>query len=535
MKEKTNLFHRRNWLFLGVFLVLSAIFLALAWKDPFKQNNLISNLEPFPDTFYYSVPVWNWLHGDGYKMAYEGMEIAKDVPPLYGFYLTPFFKIFDDVRSYYFANMILCFGSILLFVRLVSKFYEKSKIRWWLTVLTGFILVTNFYFYNLPTLLMAENLQIFLILSTVNVMLSELSMKYILGTILLSGLLWFSKKSNFPIIVLMIFWLGVKILLTKFWGKYNRKVVVIFSILLVIILGLFIYKVIYPNIFLLTIGTQFFSVNFVKKFLPVYLSEFLGKNGHYLWYFNQQIENIAGFLAVFGIVIGLFWKKYRENTLILLSVILATVVFHSFLYFPEGRYISVVIPLYIIFIGMIPEFLSKVKLGVVSVVVIGLLYLGIRQNINNFPDRKITSIKRQVMDNQREENEVPWNYIAIENFNKFFEKEDENVYLGTLLPVFNYMYFGNGHYKYLPISSKQEFGEGRGLLVQMYGKYANLMDYYEYLLRSGKKVYVTNYFMENNPGLWPIEFKKIEDKFALRQLADGCMGICKIYEVELKK
>lgn len=514
---------------------LLGVFFALAFKNPYKQNNLISNLEPFPDTFYYSVPVWNWLHGDGYKMSYEGMEIVKGVPPLYGIYLAPFFKVFDDVRSYYFANMLLCFGSILLFIRLTAKFFEKSKIRWWLTALTAFILVTNFYFYNLPTLLMAENLQIFLILATVNLMLEKFDYKKIILSVILGILLWFSKASNFPVIICLFFWLGVGIFKSKFWKNYNKKTVWFFLFLLTVLLTVFIYKVIYPNISLLLTGNSFFSINFAKKFLPVYASEFFGKNGHYLWYFNQQIENIAGYLALFGIVIGLFWSKYREKTLILLSVILTMVVFHSFLYFPEGRYISVVIPLYIIFIGLISELLSKVKLGVVSVVVIGLLYLGMRQNVNGFVERKATSLKRQILNNQLEENENPWNYKAIINFNQFFNKKDENVYLGSLLPVFNFMFFSNGNYKYLPISPKQEFGEGRGLLIQMYGEHGSLLDYYEYLLRSDKKIYVTNYFMENSPSLWPLEFKKIENKFIVKQVADGCLGTCKIYEVKLKK
>jgi len=522
-----------KWWLLIVGLI--GTYLLLAYKNPYKANNLIANLEPFPDTFYYSVPVWNWLHGNGYKMAYEGMEISKDVPPLYGFYLAPFFKIFDDVRSYYFANMVLCFGSILLFVRLTAKFFEKSKIRWWLVALTGFILVTNFYFYNLPTLMMAENLQIFLILISVNLMLSNLNFKYIIGIVWLSFLLWFSKSSNFPVIVCLIFWLIVKFWQSKFWKKYDRKVVMIAIFPLIILLGIFVYKVIYPNFRLLINGSWFFSFTFTKKFLPIYLSEFLGKNGHYLWYFNQQIENVAGYLALGGIVIGLLWKKYREKTLILLSVILAVVVFHSFLYFPEGRYISVVIPLYIIFIGLVPELLSKVKLGISSVLIIALFYLGIRQNINGFTERKVTSLKRQAMNNQLEDNEVPWDYKAIENYNQFFSVKDEDVYLGTLLPPFNFMFFSNGNYKYLPISPKQELCETRGLTSQIYSSQGTLLNYYEFLLKSGKKVYVTNYFLENNPGIWAAEFKKIENKFAFTQLSDGCMGICKIYKVELKK
>ena len=168
-----------------VLLMLGSLFLALAWRKPFETNTLVANLEPFPDTFYYSVPAWNWLQGRGYKMAYEGMEIARAVPPLYGIYLVPFFKVWGDVRSYYFANILLCLGSIVLFVSLVDKFFEDSKIKASLVFLTGLILVTNFYFYNLPTLLMAENIQIFLILIAVNLLMRDLNLKRIIFLVLI--------------------------------------------------------------------------------------------------------------------------------------------------------------------------------------------------------------------------------------------------------------------------------------------------------------------------------------------------------------
>ena len=92
------------------------VYLALAYKNPFKENNLISNLEPSPDVFYYSVPAWNFIQGYGFKMMAFGKEISQLTTPFYGIYLLPFFVIFKDVRSYYFANLLLGFLSIVLFL-----------------------------------------------------------------------------------------------------------------------------------------------------------------------------------------------------------------------------------------------------------------------------------------------------------------------------------------------------------------------------------------------------------------------------------
>lgn len=518
-----------------IFVFLSVLYLALAYKDPFKTNNLISNLEPFPDTFYYSVPVWNWLHGDGYKMAYEGLEISKDVPPLYGVYLAPFFKLFDDVRAYYYGNVLLNLFAIFLFFRLVKEIFKHSKVKNLIAFLCGFVFVTNFYFYNLPTLMMAENIQLPLIFGTILIILKPLSLRNLVGTVLLSILLIASKMSNLPVVACLILWTFVKVVKTKFWLKYSRRTVTLSLVALLGLVFVFFLKYLYPYLGLFSKGDWWFSTEYFKEFFPVFLSQFIGKNGHYLWYFNQQIESIVGYVALFGVLLGLVLRRYREKTLTLSSVILAVVVFHSFMYFPEGRYISAVIPLYIIFVGMLFELLSRLRFGYLSILLFCFIYLGFRVNVNGFEERKITSIKRQILNNQLEENEVPWNYLAIQNFNSYFKDKSENVYLGTLLPPFNFFYFGNGNYKYLPISNLQEFADSRAITSRIYREYGGVLEYYEYLLENDNDVYVTNYFLANNPDVWPLEFKKLEDNFVFTQVADGCMDLCKIYKLGLKE
>lgn len=103
-------------LFFGLsVLFLCLVYFLLAFKNPFKTNSLVSNLEPYPDTLYYSVPAWNLVNGRGFKMSAYGHEIKKITPPIYSLYLIPFFALFGDIRSYYFANLLLSFVSILVF------------------------------------------------------------------------------------------------------------------------------------------------------------------------------------------------------------------------------------------------------------------------------------------------------------------------------------------------------------------------------------------------------------------------------------
>ncbi|MEI7962138.1 MAG: hypothetical protein WCI04_07420, partial [archaeon] len=107
-----------------IFTILSVIFVVLAWKFPFKTTSLVSNLEPGPDTFYYSVPAWNFVHGQGFKMEAYGVSKPLGVKPLYGIFLIPFFAIANDVRVYVYANLMLGLISLFLLLSLIREVFK---------------------------------------------------------------------------------------------------------------------------------------------------------------------------------------------------------------------------------------------------------------------------------------------------------------------------------------------------------------------------------------------------------------------------
>jgi len=193
----------------------------LAYKNPFKDNSLISNLEPPPDVFYYSVPAWNFVHGHGFKLMAFDKEISQLTTPLYGVYLAPFFALFNDVRSYYFANMFLCFISIFLFFKLAETLFGKEK--WFLIFGLGMVFVTNFYFYNLPTLLMAENILIPLTLMAVILMFNKLDLSNFIFNLLVMVMLAFVKMSSYPLILVQGIVLLVKLIQSRFWLNISKK------------------------------------------------------------------------------------------------------------------------------------------------------------------------------------------------------------------------------------------------------------------------------------------------------------------------
>ena len=65
-------------------VVCVLIYLALAYKNPFKENNLISNLEPYPDTILYSFPAWNWVRGNDWNLGVKEKIVDITVPNTYG-------------------------------------------------------------------------------------------------------------------------------------------------------------------------------------------------------------------------------------------------------------------------------------------------------------------------------------------------------------------------------------------------------------------------------------------------------------------
>lgn len=506
-----------------VVISLCLIYLSLAGKNPYKQNNLIGNLEPYPDTLYYSVPAWNWVQGKGFEMSIEGYTINSVVPPLYGILLAPVFWLTNDVRSYYWLNIALCLLTIFLFQKLAEKLFGNRWLSWGL----GIVWVSNFYFYNLPTLLMAENLLIPLTLATALVLMDKISLSNLRLSIVVAILLLLTKMSALPVIAI----LGLGTVSKLF--KQNDKKLWIVAIRWGGLAGMLGGWYLFSHLPIWSGGNGDMNPINLGKNLLVYIWQLMGRGSSYLWYTNPLLDWWWGVMGVIGTVVGLVDKKYRQNTLYLVGIIAAVTVFHAMKSYPEGRYVSTLVPLVILLAGTI--FAKLGKLAGVGVLLVLLIFLGSRLTINGFYERKVTTLRRQIMNNMRVDNEVPWNYGAVISFNQYFKVKDKDVYLATLLPAFYVNYFSNHNYALLPVSETQEFsGVGKGLIEQYYQGDGSLIKLYERLIVEGKTVYISNYYLANHRSDWDADYATIEKHFALAQVADGCMGLCKIYRLEIK-
>ncbi len=148
-------------------------------------------------------------------------------------------------------------------------------------------------------------------------------------------------------------------------------------------------------------------------------------------------------------------------------------------------------------------------------------------------ERPIITFKKQIGLNFRHE-ETPWNYLAVQQFNTFFNQSQyQDAYLGTVLPPFYVDFYSNHRYKYLPLVTGQDFfPEKEGLLNQMkIGN--NIALYYTDLLKKNHQVFVSNYYLNNLRG-WQIEFDNLLKQFDVRLMKEGCLGSCNIYQLSLK-
>src|SRR5258708_4209679 len=109
-------FLRQYWMV----LLPAALFALLLFRNPYSDRNLISNLEPYPDSIHYISPALGVLRGQGLYVNREGRKLLPGVPPLYSLVLTIGFVFSQDVRTFYLTNVVLAFVAFFFFY-LITK------------------------------------------------------------------------------------------------------------------------------------------------------------------------------------------------------------------------------------------------------------------------------------------------------------------------------------------------------------------------------------------------------------------------------
>lgn len=484
-------------------IICIGIFLLLAYKKPWGDFSLTANLEPYPDSLFYSIPAWNMAIGKGFNLNVAGYEVRIITPPLYSFYLIPFFALFKDILIFYYANVLLALITIILFYSWLKRKFVNHKNKYWLVFLGTFVLVTNYYFYYLPSLLMAENISLVLFMALIFSLEIKERDKRIALISTFGILLLMVKMSNLPIT------LTVLIILVIDWS-HDRKIkyLVIPFIVNLVVLG---YLMI-SNFFgkgMVNAAGQSFGLKYIIPNLGFYIESIFGGTTRYLWNNQPLYSPMIGVLMFIGVAVSLGVKELREWRYVLISM--GLIGFMSTFYYPDLRYVLILLPLFIYWF-LVP--VSRIKLNnkLVVIIVFTLFMLW---------SKKYIIIKQQIGLNFRHK-ETAWNYLAVLNLNKMVPKNTDT-YVASFLPV-QYIYpFWKGQLLYLPISPNQQF----------FNNYS-VLDKYKELLSKGKEIYLTDYYMTNRVVEWGEDMKNIKDKFVLTKVADGCHGVCNIYKLNQK-
>ncbi|EKE14567.1 MAG: hypothetical protein ACD_12C00421G0003 [uncultured bacterium] len=520
-----------------IILLLIVIFVFLSFKKVNSSDTLIPNLEPYPDSLYYSVPAWNFVHGNGFSMKTQNTIIKQQTPPLYGIYLIPFFALFKNIRSFYYANMILLIGTIVFFALIIDKVFAGKKIyKGILIFFLGFFLVTNFYFYSITQLLMAEPITIFLVTLGIYLYFSGTSILNAFMAGQISCLLMMVKLSNIPYAVILSILFLIKFLPKKSLNKYLKFFFISTGIGIIYFLTyIFTSKLLLDH---KNLGGTDFSFSHFKEGIKIYIQTLFGNEGiRYLWFTERFTPIIIVFTALIGVIVGLLRSNYRKIALIFLGLIAFSTLFMSFFVVQDIRYIIAILPFYIIFMGFfIQEIYSKTnsKIAILFMLLVIFLSLFLKSQGNN-NEMAIITFKKQVGLNLRHR-EVPWNYEAVEVFNKFTEKSNfKNTYIGTFLPPPFVEIYSNKKYQTLPISSWQEFyWLEPNLLKKIIGD-DDVLARYKKLVKDGNSVYITHYYESNVPSQWPKQINELTGNFLLNKVYSGCLGACDIYQLKNKE
>ena len=522
------------------------IFLLLLYKDPFSERSLIPNFEPYPDTFYYTVPPLNLVKGEGFYLSREGRVLRNSIPPLYSLVILPFILINPDPRMVYYANVFLALISFILFLLILKKITENV----WIIGVALFLYVTNYFLFWMPTLAMAENLLLPLYLAAILLLLRPVSLLNfgLLGVISLC--IFATKAANIPVLVAILLLSSLKIFFldkTKIWKLKAFLCLSIAFSSFFLLYAEYLYLTNNFNIIsalsgyfdLLTGKTSSYDVKshrpigwasfgYIQINFPLYLSSILGNKTKFLWDVTPIVPKYIAIASIIGVFAGLIKKKYRNLSIILIIMVGTSIMFMSTFDSFDARYIYIAIPSLLlgfsILILVLFDFFSK------KWTIILLLFFAFYISSN------MIRLKSQISLNFKY-SETPWAYISVLKLNEYFTKEKiingKRPVVISALPPYLIDFYSNGNYTLLPLSYEQEF---RSLKDIVWGPndYSNLPILYAKYLHDGYDLYVSKYGL-GSESYTNRDFNTILKEFDAEVVLSGCYKQCDIYKITLKK
>lgn len=531
--------------FRSFLLVLICFGLILVLKNPYNTSSLIPNLEPYPDSLYYSYPAWHFVQTGNFTMFYDGFNTNIVTPPIYTVFLVPFFSLFKDVRAFFWGNILL----YIFFLTVWTVWFKKLMPKYWPPyMLAGLLLVSNFYIFTMPSLMMAELISLAVFMVMIYSLSFPVSAKRITFAVVGTVLLVMIKFSNVFAAGAFAVLYGLKILYMKGNQKDMQHMLKHAFFVSLITGGSALLYILFSGILSdhknLQEGASF-SYQYFSNNIHFYIRSMIGGDSRYLWFTEKFFSPLSAVLAGSGFVIGLFHSKHRLNVVRSLILITAIVCGMSLFVTPDARYITLIYPLLAYGIGLSTlGIIQAFQYRTGTLILVGIMCVYMFMPWASYSQEPhVIALKKQIGLNYLH-TEDPWNYLAIEEMNKTVATRNvgKKAYVGTFLPSYYVSYFAKG-FTAVPVTFQQEFfSQETGIdlydsdhLISGYidaqpKHFDSIEAYYSELLKNGT-VYVTNAYQNNRSDVWPAELQKVLDAFEYEVVSDGCLGSCVMYEL----
>lgn len=532
------------------FVVGIIILLLLLIRNPFSASSEIANLEPFPDTLFYLSASRNILAGKGFVLSRFDQPLVPVVPILYPLSLLPIFALFSDPRSFYFTNVLLTVIGAGLFYKIISVFTGKK----WIRYLTLLLYVTNPILTWYPTLAMAENLVIPLVLTGIYLLLRPASSVRMSLFAFVTVALYATKYACAPLSLILFIAYLVKI--SQFTPAPRKPryffllistsalYFLVFSLDLVLKhqpfslyalvpflhpLNLFSQNLSQANLISGIDGVNIFSFKYSAVNITHYIKGFLGFPVELLKAPLVIFPRYVGPIALLALLVTPLYPAFKAISTFLLLMFIGSLVFISTFYLTEFRYLYYLIPVFYLSLALlltlVDHYLAARSHFQVRTILITLCFA-------SFSLQSIPWIFTSLQDNFRP-SFTPLNYVAATTFNDFFtsaqfQSAPQPVLL-TVLPPYYLDFFSRPNYLILPLSSLLYLTPDP---AKIYGPadYSSLIELYQSFLDSGHRVFLSPY-TDQYQAQYVSDLRLISSRFNLQPLQHGCSGACDLYEL----
>ena len=286
-----------------------------------------------------------------------------------------------------------------------------------------------------------------------------------------------------------------------------------------------------------TQSITFFNSNYFYNNFIRYLAGVMGGPLTIAGLEKSIIPVFVGTAALFGLVLNLslafFTSSLKFISLSLLLLSAGLILYISFFYAHDGRYIIPTIPLLILSLGISLSFIKtyfiyKRAEHIFHIILVGFFIYYIFLTIPQIKDELTSRFSGQ---------QKPINYLFVKTLNDYFKKvpEDKKPLVISGLPPYFIDFYSNGNYDLLPFTKVIYLDSSPDTMTHAWGPedYSDIISLYKRKLSTGYPIYITNFQLDQYY-YFKREFKELNEKFKIVKVFDGCNGDCKIYNLSLK-